>query len=235
MKREGLGKNAVVLLSGGLDSAVVLSIAKAQGYEPYALTIDYGQNHGTEIPAARRIAAGENVAEHLEFNVDLRRIGGSALTSAIDVPKGRSSEEMTAGIPITYVPARNTVFLSLAVAWAEVLNADDIFFGANQIDHAGYPDCRLEYVQAYEAMANLATKRAVEGSKLTIHTPLIESPKAGIIRRGLELGTDFARTSSCYAPLRFGVACRDCDACLLRLSGFAEAGVTDPIPYRWPK
>jgi 7-cyano-7-deazaguanine synthase len=224
---------AVILLSGGLDSTTTLAIAKEQGVVPYALTFRYGQRQDAEIEAARRVAAQMGVAQHIIAEIDLRLFGGSALTSDIDVPKGRALEEMGQGIPITYVPARNTIFLSFALAWAEVLEVNDIFIGVNALDYSGYPDCRLEYIQAYERMANLATKAGVEGrQRLTIHTPLIELTKAQIIQRGLALGVDYAITLSCYDPSPQGEACGRCDACLLRLKGFAESGQHDPVPYQ---
>jgi 7-cyano-7-deazaguanine synthase len=224
-------RNAVVLLSGGLDSTTVLAIAKAEGFTPYALSFDYGQRHATELEAASRIAAGAGVA-HVVAKIDLRVFGGSALTADIDVPKGRSDEEMGGGIPITYVPARNTIFLSFALAWAETLAASDIFAGVNALDYSGYPDCRPEYIEAFERMANLATKAGVEGTqRLKIHTPLMQLTKEGIIHRGLELGVDYAVTQSCYDPDAQGRACGGCDACRLRLRGFAAVGVRDPAPY----
>ncbi len=226
-------KKTVVLLSGGLDSSTTLAIAKQEGYDVYALTFRYGQKHEIEIEAARKIVTAMEVAQHVIAEIDLRLFGGSALTDKMKVPKGRSEDEMAAGIPITYVPARNTIFLSFALAWAEVLEASDIFIGVNAIDYSGYPDCRPEYIRAYETMANLATKAAVEGRmRVKIHTPLIDKTKAEIIRIGLALGVDYALTNSCYDPSPEGVACGECDACLLRLKGFAEAGVDDPIPYR---
>ncbi len=224
---------AVVLLSGGLDSTTTLAIAKSEGFETYALTFRYGQRHALEIDAARRVAAFFGVAEHMIADIDLRLFGGSALTDDIAVPKGRSIAEIGESIPITYVPARNTIFLSFALAWAEVLEANDIFIGVNALDYSGYPDCRPEYIHAYERMANLATKAGIEGrQKLTIHTPLIELTKAQIIRRGLELGVDYSLTLSCYDPTSEGEACGQCDACLLRLKGFAESGLPDPALYR---
>jgi 7-cyano-7-deazaguanine synthase len=224
---------AVVLLSGGLDSTTTLAIAKHEGFEPYALTFRYGQRHSIEIDAARRVAAQFAVAEHVIVDIDLRLFGGSALTAEIAVPKGRSLEEMGEGIPITYVPARNTIFLSFALAWAEVLGASDVFLGVNALDYSGYPDCRPEYIHAYEQMANLATKAGVEGrQQLTIHTPLIALSKAQIIQRGLELGVDYRLTLSCYDPSPAGEACGRCDACLLRLKGFAESGLRDPVAYQ---
>jgi 7-cyano-7-deazaguanine synthase len=224
---------AVVLLSGGLDSTTTLAIAKSEGFTPHALTFRYGQRHETEIDAARRIATEFRVAQHVVAEIDLRIFGGSALTSNVEVPKGRSTAKMNAGIPVTYVPARNTVFLSFALAWAEVLRAQDVFIGVNAVDYSGYPDCRPEYIHAYEAMANLATKAGVEGSqRLTIHTPLISLTKAQIIQRGFELGVDYSLTRTCYDPESSGAACGECDACQLRLRGFAEVGATDPAPYQ---
>ena len=224
---------AVVLLSGGLDSTTTLAIARHEGYECYALTFRYGQRHEAEIAAARRVAARVGVAEHVVAEIDLRLFGGSALTSEIPVPKDRPVAEMGEGIPITYVPARNTIFLSFALAWAEVLEASDIFIGVTALDYSGYPDCRPEYIEAYQRMANLATKAGVEGrQRLTIHTPLIALSKAAIIQRGLELGVDYAATLSCYDPSPEGAACGHCDACLLRQKGFAEAGLSDPAAYQ---
>jgi 7-cyano-7-deazaguanine synthase len=224
---------AVVLLSGGLDSATALAMALEQGFVAYALTFRYGQRHAVEIDAARKVARSLPVADHVVIDFDLRTFGGSALTGNLSVPKGRSPEDMAAGIPVTYVPARNTIFLSFALAWAEVLEANHIFAGMNAIDYSGYPDCRPEYIEAFERMANLATKTAVEGKqRIEIHTPLIRLSKAEIIRRGLELGVDYSLTNSCYDPdLATGRACGQCDACLLRLNGFAANGVTDPIAY----
>ena len=225
--------NAVLLLSGGLDSTTTLAMAQQQGYAVYALTFRYGQRHEHEIEAARRIAAAAGVMEHVIVEFDLRRFGGSALTDDIAVPKGRSLDMMGAGIPVTYVPARNTIFLSFALAWAEVLGANDIFLGVNALDYSGYPDCRPEYIAAYEQMANLATKAGVEGmQRVTIHTPLIEMTKAQIIRTGIALGIDYGQTITCYDPAPDGAACGRCDACLFRLKGFAEAGLPDPAPYR---
>jgi 7-cyano-7-deazaguanine synthase len=223
--------DAVVLLSGGLDSATTLAVARADGFTLNALSFQYGQRHAVELDAARKIAAQFRVARHVILPIDLRPIGGSALTSALPVPKDRPVEEMSRGIPITYVPARNTIFLSFALAWAEVLGASDIFIGVNALDYSGYPDCRPEYVAAFERLANLATKAGVEGRAWKIHTPLIQLSKADIIRRGLELGVDFGLTRSCYDPSQDGRACGRCDACLLRLKGFAEVGVSDPISY----
>lgn len=223
---------AVVLVSGGLDSATALAIAQGEGFETGAITFRYGQRHGVELEAAKEVIAAAGLADHVEIEIDLRRIGGSALTADIDVPKARDIPEMSAGIPVTYVPARNTVFLSFALAWAEVLEADHIFIGVNALDYSGYPDCRAEYIAAFEEMANLATKRGVEGERLTIHTPLIDLTKAQIIAKGIELGIDYGLTRSCYDPSPAGEACGECDSCQLRLKGFAENGLRDPAPYR---
>jgi len=223
----------VVLLSGGLDSATVLAIARSQGYELYALSFSYGQRHVWELEAAARVAASIGVAQHRMAKFDLRVFGGSALTDEIDVPKGRSTDEMSQGIPITYVPARNTIFLSFALAWAEVLGSSDIFIGVNALDYSGYPDCRPEFIEAFERMANLATKAGVEGRQtLKIHTPLIAMSKAEIIRTGIELGVNYALTSSCYDPSPSGEPCGGCDSCLLRQKGFRENGMSDPLKYR---
>jgi 7-cyano-7-deazaguanine synthase len=220
---------AVVLLSGGLDSATALAIAKTEGFEVYALSFSYGQRHSSELESAARVAASAGVAEHRVARIDLRVFGGSALTAGIDVPKSR---ELDDSIPVTYVPARNTIFLSYALAWAEVIGAADIFIGVNALDYSGYPDCRPEYIEAFERMANLATKAGVEGVlRFRIHAPLISLTKAQIIRRGLELGVDYGLTSSCYDPSPDG-ACGECDSCVLRRRGFAEAGIADPIRYR---
>jgi len=227
---EDMGEKAVVLLSGGLDSATVLALAKEQRFEAYALSFRYGQRHAVELEAAQRVARALNAAEHRIATIDLGMFGGSALTADIAVPKGRELEAMSKGIPITYVPARNTVFLAFALAWAEVLGAYDIFIGVNALDYSGYPDCRPEYISAFEAMANLATKAAVEGhGRFRIHTPLIQLSKAAIIREGMRLGLDYSLTTSCYDPSPEGAPCSQCDACLLRAKGFAEAGVADPI------
>jgi 7-cyano-7-deazaguanine synthase len=228
-----MAKKAVVLLSGGLDSTTVLAIAKDEGFLPYALSFRYGQRHEAELAAAAQVAAEIGVEEHVIADVNLSVFGGSALTAEIDVPKQRSDADMSQGIPVTYVPARNTVFLSIALAWAEVLEADDIFVGVNALDYSGYPDCRPEYIHAFEQMANLATKAAVEGrQKIQIHAPLIELSKAQIIARGLELGVDYAITHSCYDPDQEGRACGTCDSCSLRIKGFREAGVADPTRYQ---
>lgn len=227
-------KRAVVLLSGGLDSTTTLAIAKAEGFAPYALSFRYGQRHGVELESAKRVAEALGVAEHVIADIDLRRFGGSALTADIAVPKSRSLEAMGEGIPVTYVPARNTVFLSFALAWAEVLGASDIFIGVNALDFSGYPDCRPEYIAAYEQMANLATAAGVEGrQRLKIHTPLIQLTKAEIIQHGTTLGVDYALTSSCYDPGPDGRPCGQCDSCLLRAKGFAQAGLTDPLLARF--
>src|SRR5450759_2860624 len=226
-------KKAVVLLSGGIDSTTTLAIAQKMGFTTYALSFRYGQRHEVELEAALRIAQHFNIAEHLILDIDLRLIGGSALTGNLDVPKSRSVEQMGKDIPVTYVPARNTIFLSYALAWAEVIGFFDIFIGVNALDYSGYPDCRKEYIAAYEKMANLATKAGVEGhQKLTIHTPLIEMSKADIIRKGIELGVDYSLTHSCYDPSAAGLACGECDSCLLRLKGFRDAGVSDPGRYK---
>ena len=219
-------RNAVVLVSGGMDSAVTLAIAKAQGYVCYALSVEYGQRHSSELAAAQRVAARYAVA-HKTVRVDLRSIGGSALTDDIDVP-----EQGGEGIPVTYVPARNTIMLSIALGWAEVLGAQDIFCGVNAVDYSGYPDCRPEFIEAFERLANLATKAGVEGAKLAVHAPLIRLSKADIVRRGRELGVDFSETVSCYQADAEGRACGHCDACRLRALGFSEAGVADPTRYR---
>jgi 7-cyano-7-deazaguanine synthase len=223
------GKPAVVLLSGGLDSATVLALAREQGYEPYALSFSYGQRHSVELDAARRVAQALGVARHLVASLDLGLVGGSALTDDIDVPHHDRAEDLDAGIPVTYVPARNTVFLAFALAWAETLGAADVFIGVNALDYSGYPDCRPEYIEAFQAMANLATKAAVEGrQRLRIHTPLIELTKAQIIQEGQRLGVDYSLTHSCYQPDGQGRACGTCDSCLLRRRGFAQLGLDDP-------
>jgi 7-cyano-7-deazaguanine synthase len=226
-------KKAVVLSSGGIDSTTAMAMARAEGYEVYSLSFNYGQRHAWELQAAERVAKALGVREHLIIDLDLRKIGGSALTDTIAVPKGRSAEEIKqGGIPVTYVPARNTIFLSYALAWAEQLMAGAIFIGVTAIDYSGYPDCRPEYIRAFEQMANLALKATVEGRlSIRIHTPLIEMTKSDIIRKGLELGVDYHLTHSCYDPSAEGQACGRCDACLLRKKGFHEAGVTDPTVY----
>ncbi|MCX7822494.1 MAG: 7-cyano-7-deazaguanine synthase QueC [Syntrophobacterales bacterium] len=227
-------KKAVVLLSGGIDSSTTLAIAKSEGYDLYALTFQYSQRHRIEIEAAKAIARLFDVKKHLIIDLPLDQIGGSALVDkSISVPKDRSLDEISSGIPITYVPARNTIFLSFAVAWAEVLETGNIFIGANVLDYSGYPDCRPEYIEAFEKMANLGTRRGVEGEVVfRIHRPLINLTKAQIIRKGLELGVDYRLTKSCYDPDEQGRACGRCDSCLLRKKGFTEAGVADPTEYR---
>ena len=226
-------KSAVCLLSGGLDSATTLAMARRDGFECHALSFDYGQRHKIELAAAARVARSLGAVEHKTAFIDLRLFGGSALTSEIDVPKDRPAAEMSHGIPITYVPARNTIFLSFALAWAEVLGSSDIYLGVNAVDYSGYPDCRPDYIAAFERMANLATRAGVEGSQnLKIHAPLIDLSKADIIRAGLALGVDYSLTHSCYDPDPAGRACGHCDSCQLRLAGFAAAGSTDPVSYR---
>ena len=224
-------KRAIILLSGGLDSTTTLATAIAEGYETYALSFDYGQRHKIEIVAARRIARALGAKEHRVAKIDMRIFGGSALTDGIDVPKKRSATEIAQGIPVTYVPARNTIFLSYALALAETVGARDIFIGANAIDYSGYPDCRPAFIAAFETLANLATKAGVEGAHFRIHAPLIKFSKAEIIRKALELDVDLALTHSCYDPSSNGVACGECDSCLLRFKGFREAEVEDPIRY----
>jgi 7-cyano-7-deazaguanine synthase len=222
------------LLSGGLDSTTTLAVARSEGFALYALTFRYGQRHDVEIEAARRVAAALGVVQHVVVQIDLRLFGGSALTDDdIAVPRDRALDQMGESIPVTYVPARNTILLSYALAWAEVLGANDIFIGVNAVDYSGYPDCRPEYIAAYERMANLATKAAVEGRQhLTIHTPLITLTKRQIIQKGLDLGVDYALTRTCYDPSPQGEACGHCDACLLRLKGFSDIGIEDPAPYQ---
>ena len=226
---------AVVLLSGGLDSTTTLAIAQKEGFEVYALSFDYGQRHKVELERAREIAQKFAVIDHQIMTIDLRQFGGSALTDSIDVPTHRDEKEMSAKIPITYVPARNTIFLSFCLAYAEVKNAQNIFLGVNAVDYSGYPDCRPEFIAAFETLANLATKAGVEGKeKLKIHTPLIQLTKAEIILKGLELGVDYSLTHSCYNPAEDGASCGSCDSCLLRLKGFNDAGFEDPISYSNP-
>jgi len=226
------GKKAVVLLSGGLDSTTALAVAKSEDYALYAMSFRYGQRHSVELESARKVAALMGVEKHLIVDFDLRAIGGSALTGQLEVPKQRAGNEIASGIPVTYVPARNTIFLSFALAWAEVIGSDDIFIGVNALDYSGYPDCRPEYIAAFERMAMLATKAGVEGNhRLKIHTPLIAMTKSEIIKKGLELGVDYSLTHSCYDPDAEGMACGQCDSCLLRLKGFADAGVRDPLSY----
>ena len=225
-------RKAVILLSGGIDSATAAAIAQRDRFDLHALTFRYGQRHEREIESAKKVAAWLRVEEHLIIESGLRAIGGSALTDRIEVPKGRSTSEIEHGVPVTYVPARNTIFLAYGMALAERTGASDIFFGANQLDYSGYPDCREEYVHAFEKMANLATKAAMEGKvQLKIHTPLIQMKKAEIIKQGNELGLDYSLTWSCYDPTVDGKACALCDSCQLRLKGFKEAGLSDPIPY----
>ncbi len=224
-------KSAVVLLSGGIDSTTTLAIAITGGYEAYALSFDYGQRHQIETQAARRAADSLGAKEHRIAKIDLRVFGGSALTGEIDVPRQRSETEIADGIPVTYVPARNTIFLAYALGWAEVIQAADIFLGVNAIDYSGYPDCRPEFIEAFQTVANVGTKAGVEGRRFQIHTPLIKFSKAEIIRKAVELGVDLSLTHSCYDPSPDGLACGECDSCLLRLKGFREAGIQDPIRY----
>ncbi|WP_329346216.1 7-cyano-7-deazaguanine synthase QueC [Streptomyces microflavus] len=233
-----MGRPAIVLLSGGLDSTTVLAIAKDQGYTPYALSFRYGQRHSVELEAAKRVAESQGVARHVIADIDLRVFGGSALTADIDVPKHESLDDASksdadSSVPITYVPARNTIFLSFALAYAETVGASDIFTGVTAVDYSGYPDCRPEYMDAYAKMANLATRAGLEGTQeLKLHSPLIAMSKADIVREGLRLGVDYSQTSSCYDPDEQGRACGRCETCLLRLKGFAEAGTTDPVQYQ---
>ena len=227
----GAKRKAVVLVSGGLDSATVLAIARAADYELHALSFDYGQRHRFELEAADRVCRANTVASHVVFPIETRIFRGSALTNDIDVPRQRTDEEISEGIPVTYVPARNTIFLAVALGFAESISACDIFIGVNAVDYSGYPDCRPEFIAAFETMAKLATKAGVEGRLITIHAPLVSLSKAQIIRRGLQLGVDYRMTHSCYDPAPDGQSCRDCDSCQLRLKGFQEAGVQDPIAY----
>jgi 7-cyano-7-deazaguanine synthase len=224
-------KSAVVLFSGGIDSTTTLAIAIAEGYKTYALSFDYGQRHQAETQAARRVADSLGAKEHRIAKIDLRVFGGSALTDHIDVPKKRSETEIVHSIPVTYVPARNTIFLAYALAWAEVVSAADIFLGVNAIDYSGYPDCRREFIEAFETLANVGTKAGVEGRRFQIHTPLIKFSKAEIIRKAVQLGVDLSLTHSCYDPTPEGFACGECDSCLLRVKGFREAGIKDPVRY----
>jgi len=225
-------KKAVVLSSGGLDSTTVMAIAKYAGFELYSLSFDYGQRHSFELEAARKVAETFGVNKHMVINIDLNKIGGSALTDNIEVPKAKTEESIAAEIPVTYVPARNTIFLSYALAWAEVLQSSDIFIGVNAIDYSGYPDCRPEYIDAFQRMANLATKAGVQGiTQIKIQTPLINMTKAQIIQKGIELGVDYALTHSCYDPTPQGLACSRCDSCILRIKGFKDAGIPDPTKY----
>ena len=227
-----LNKKAVVLSSGGLDSTTAMAIARAEGFDIYSVSFRYGQRHSCELNASENISKSFGAKKHITVDIDLGKIGGSALTDNIDVPKGRNDEEMAGDIPVTYVPARNTIFLSYALAWAEVLGASDIFIGVNAVDYSGYPDCRPEFIDAYEQMANLATKASVQGkSKTIIHTPLIQMTKAEIIKKGIALGVDYSLTHSCYDPSEDGLACGQCDSCILRKKGFSEAGVSDPTKY----
>ena len=223
---------AVVLLSGGIDSATTLAIAKNEGYNTYAISFNYGQRHSFELEKAAKIAGLFKSEKHLVVNIDLRKFGGSALTDSIPVPKDRNEKDISHGIPSTYVPARNTIFLSLSLGWAEIIEAEDIFIGVNAIDYSGYPDCRPEYIEAFQQMASIATKAGVEGkSKIKIHTPLINMSKAEIIKKGVSLGMDFSLTHSCYDPISSGKPCGRCDSCLLRLKGFLDAGLKDPLEY----
>ena len=225
-------QHAVVLLSGGLDSATTAAIALSQGFQVHALSVDYGQRHRFELTAARRVADSLGIQDHKFVSIDLASLGGSALTADIEVPQGRSGSDMSAGIPVTYVPARNTVMLSLALGYAEVLEAADIFVGVNAVDYSGYPDCRPEFIAAFEQLANLATKAGVEGTtKFSLHAPLIQMTKAEIIQCGTQLGIDYGLTHTCYSPDSNGIACGQCDACQLRKQGFADAGLVDPIAY----
>lgn len=227
-----MARKAVVLLSGGLDSTTVLAFAKSEGFEPYALSFRYGQRHVVELEAAKRVAESQGVAGHVVCDIDLRVFGGSALTADVAVPKHKTAAEVAEDIPITYVPARNTVFLSFALAYAEVIGSSDIFIGVNALDYSGYPDCRPEYIEAYERMANLATRAGVEGAGLRIHTPLIDLTKAQTVELGHRLGVDYSLTSSCYDPDPIGLPCGHCDSCLLRIRGFEEAGSQDPLQYQ---
>jgi 7-cyano-7-deazaguanine synthase len=224
-------KHAVVLLSGGLDSTTTLAIARSQDYETYALSFDYGQRHRQELEAARKIAKSLGAKEHRIVKIDNQIFGGSALTNDLDVPKSRSEKEIGAGIPVTYVPARNTIFLAHALAWAETIGAGHIFIGANAIDYSGYPDCRPEFIALFETLGNIATKAGVEGARLQIHAPLLQLSKADIVRKAVELDVDLSLTHSCYDPLPDGRACGECDSCQLRMKGFREAGIADPIKY----
>jgi 7-cyano-7-deazaguanine synthase len=222
---------AVVLLSGGLDSTTLLAVAREDGFRPHTLTFDYGQRHAAELDAARRVAEVFGVERHLQLAIDLRSIGGSALTGESAVPRDRSETDMGSGIPVTYVPARNTIFLSIALGWAEVLGARDIYIGVNALDYSGYPDCRPDFIATFEKTANLGTRAGVEGDGFRIHAPLMRLTKADIIRKGLSLGVDYSRTHSCYDPAADGAACGRCDACILRRKGFREAGREDPVRY----
>lgn len=225
-------KKVVVLLSGGLDSTTVLAIARAEGHEPYTISFKYGQRHDIELSAAKKVSQALGAKDHIVIDIDLRQLGGSALTSDINVPKGRNAEDMAVDIPVTYVPARNAIFLSIALGWAEVLGASDIYIGVNALDYSGYPDCRPEFIDAFEKMANLGTKAGVEGKRFRIHTPLITMTKGEIIKKGMELGVDYSLTHSCYDPTPEGLPCGECDSCLLRQKGFADVGVEDPLIRR---
>ena len=231
MSPTGNGKKAVVLVSGGLDSATVLAIARCEGWELHAISFDYGQRHRFELDSAAKVCEANGVTSRVVFPVDTSIFQGSALTNDIAVPHNRSDDQMSSGIPVTYVPARNTIFLSVALGLAESIGSHDLFIGVNAIDYSGYPDCRPEFVAAFGAMANLATKAGVDGQRIAVHTPLVSLTKAQIIQRGLELGVDYSLTHSCYDPSSDGISCGDCDSCLLRLRGFADAGATDPIAY----
>ncbi len=224
-------KHAIVLLSGGLDSATTLAIARSQGYETNALSFDYGQRHHRELEAAKRIAGSLDAKRHLVVKIDIQIFAGSALTDKVDIPKSRTEKQIATGIPATYVPARNTIFLAHALAWAETIGAGHIFIGANAIDYSGYPDCRPEFIMLFETLANVATKSGVEGARIQVHAPLIKMSKADIVRKAVELNIDLSLTHSCYDPLPDGRACGECDSCQLRQKGFREAGVTDPIKY----
>ncbi|MDG1897349.1 MAG: 7-cyano-7-deazaguanine synthase QueC [Fuerstiella sp.] len=231
MSPTGNGRKAVVLVSGGLDSATVLAIARHEGWELHAICFDYGQRHRFELDSAARVCEANGVTSRFVFPIDTSIFQGSALTNDIAVPHNRSADQMSSGIPVTYVPARNTIFLSVALGLAESIGSSDLFIGVNAIDYSGYPDCRPEFITAFETMANLATKLGVDGQQIAVHTPLVSLTKAQIIRRGLELGVDYSLTHSCYDPSSDGISCGECDSCLLRLKGFADAGTTDPIAY----
>jgi len=232
---EGSGRKAVVLASGGIDSSTALALARREGFEVHALSFDYGQRHRAELDAARRVVAALGAAAHIVARIDLRAFGGSALTADVDVPKGRAPETMAAEIPVTYVPARNTIFLAFALAWCEVLEAEDIFIGVNAVDYSGYPDCRPEFLEAFESTARLATRAGVERrAAYRVHAPLVAMSKAEIIRAGIDAGVDFSLTHSCYDPTAAGLACGECDSCVLRRRGFADAGVPDPTRYAAP-
>lgn len=232
MSKENVNKKAVVLVSGGLDSTTTLAIVKSENYDIYAISYDYGQRHKFELEAASNICRFFKVQKHVIFKLDLRGFGGSALTDDISVPHNRNEKDISSGvIPVTYVPARNTIFLSIALAWAETLNANDIFIGVNALDYSGYPDCRPMYIESFEKTANLGTKKGISGNGFKIHTPLIDLTKGEIIQKGISLDVDYQMTCSCYSPSQDGIACGDCDACLLRKKGFESAGLKDPVPY----